>query len=214
MYYFLRVSAISIFAISFMSDLALSDDTSDIKSAKICAATDNSGKRLICYDGVFRTNRIVSSEKYKSSKWIQLVDKSKITDQINVRINLESSEEIPRTYRMGRSFVDLSVRCLENNTSIYFIWGGYFLADISGYGQVTYRIDKLPAHAVSMYESSDHKALGLWRGHQAIPFIKSLFGHHTLVVRITPYNESPQEVTFNITGLETASKQLRKTCGW
>lgn len=35
-----------------------------------------------------------------------------------------------------------------------------------------------------------------------------------MIVRFTPFNESPVTAKFNITGLEEAIKPLRDSCGW
>lgn len=88
------------------------------------------------------------------------------------------------------------------------------MSDNRGGGRVDYRIDDNPADYRSMEESSDNKALGLWSGGRSIPFIKSLFGGETIFMRASPFNESPVEMTFNISGLEEAIEPLREACGW
>lgn len=44
--------------------------------------------------------------------------------------------------------------------------------------------------------------------------IKDMMGKTEMVVRMTPYSESPFTATFQIAGLEKAIEPLRKECGW
>ena len=79
---------------------------------------------------------------------------------------------------------------------------------------MTYRIDKLPAEAHRWSISTDFEATGLWNGASAIPFIRSLFGHETLLVRVTPYGASPATAVFDIEGLQAAAAPLMQACHW
>ena len=88
------------------------------------------------------------------------------------------------------------------------------MADIQGYGTITYRIDDQPARKKEFGESTNNEVLGLWNGGTAIPFIKSLFGAETLRVRAMPFNESALETTFSVAGLTEEIGPLRKACGW
>jgi len=108
----------------------------------------------------------------------------------------------------------LILRCLENTTSMYVKMNGHFLADIQGYGNVTYRVDDLQARTARMKESTDNEALGLWSGGQSIPVVRQLIGHDQVVMRITPYNQSSVSVTFPIRDLEEKIQPLREACNW
>ncbi|MUA19399.1 hypothetical protein GNE63_15320 [Klebsiella pneumoniae] len=45
-------------------------------------------------------------------------------------------------------------------------------------------------------------------------FAPSLAKSEKMFARITPYNESPVSVTFELTGLNNALKPLQQACGW
>lgn len=136
---------------------------------------------------------------------------SKFDDRTNVFLTTQSEEALSCRFNSGTA--TLVVRCLENTTSVVLVTGCH-MADLGSYGKVEYRIDDRRASSVRMRESTDNKALGLWRGGQAIPFAKRLFGADRLLMRFTPYGESSMTASFDISGLEEAIKPLREACHW
>lgn len=145
-------------------------------------------------------------------KWVVSTEKSPIDDSTNVFLTLASSENIPARFG-GIGPMRIFLQCRENKTLIYITFNGHFMSDHQ-HGKVTYRLDDTPSGSTNMKESTDHEALGLWSGRTSIPFIKKMFGHDNLLIRATPFSESPLTATFPITGLENAIEPLRKSCGW
>ncbi|WP_162500811.1 type VI secretion system-associated protein TagO [Modicisalibacter coralii] len=135
-------------------------------------------------------------------------------DSPAVALTTNSEEIYTGAYGGPAGYATLHLRCLENSTNLYVKMNGHFLADSGGYGRVTYRIDDNRAHTVSMHESTDNKALGLWSGGRAIPVIRRFFGHDQVIMRVTPFNQSPVEVKFPIKGIEEKIKPLRTACHW
>jgi len=175
-----------------------------------CAAMPDAGERLLCYDGIFREK---VSPSTSTGKWKLTTAKSQIDDTETNTLTLESEESIPGRFG-GREHATLIIRCQENVTAAYFIMGGHFLADIEGHDKVTYRVDDQRAVTEAFATSTDNMALGKWSGGSAIPFIKKLGGGRQLVIRVTPYNESPKTATFNISGIDDALQPVRKGCNW
>ncbi|MFK4823175.1 type VI secretion system-associated protein TagO, partial [Paenochrobactrum sp. BZR 588] len=100
-------------------------------------------------------------------------------------------------------------------TSLYINTGCHMTSsDYNDYGDVTYRLDSDKARKVGMAESTDNKALGLWSGGKSIPVIKQMLSKDEMVVRMTPYGQSPFTATFKIAGLSDAIKPLREECKW
>lgn len=178
-----------------------------------CARIDNAGERLLCYDGVFRT-AVANETQTVESKWVIQTETSKIDDSKSVFLGLESDDDFPGKFGNGRRRANLTLRCMENSTSAILLFGDHFMADTNGYGDVTFRVDNQPAFTRGLDESTDHMALGLWNGGSAIPFIKKLFDGKTLVVRATPFSESPITATFTIAGLKEKIASLREACKW
>ena len=182
------------------------------QTGESCARLEDGNSRLVCYDSVFRVDR-QSPAEMPPGDWQVPITTSRIDDSTNVVLKLSSVNTLPA--RFGRSGnAHLYVRCMENTTSLYFVWNDHFLSDIQGYGEVTFRKDEEPARKQQMQVSTDNKALGLWRGGNAIPFIRSLFGGGNLLVQITPFNESRMTADFRIAGLEDAITPLREACNW
>lgn len=178
-------------------------------AADDCVTIGDDAKRLACYD---MKHRPVSTIEQASS-WEVRESVSKIDDSKTVVLRTTSKEAVPKQFG-GSDTADLYIRCSENATSLYFVLAGHFLADSEEYGQVTYRVDNQKARTYSFSSSTDNKGLGQWSGQYAIPVVKHLFDAQQVIVRITPYNESPVTVTFPISGLRQAIAPLQAACKW
>ncbi|MEP1201643.1 type VI secretion system-associated protein TagO [Tateyamaria sp.] len=197
-------------AMVFGTQASASNATND---KSICHGMVEESTRLSCYDNETGYKAPVLEKAKPASQWTKRVDKSAIDDSKEVYMSVKSKDLLPARFGT-RQEARLLLRCMENTTVAYFTWGGHHLADLQSYGKVTYRVDEKKAVTRRFQESTDNQALGLWNGGSSIPFIKQLFDAETLVVRITPYSESPMETTFNISGLETEIAELRDTCSW
>ena len=176
-----------------------------------CVGIDDPDTRLSCFDDAFVETEVqLPSPK---SDWSVRVDTSALDDSKTVVLTLASKDQFLSQYGQFKRGT-LIIRCKENTTSLYTIWGGHFMSDNRNGGRVDYRVDAKKASTVSMKNSTDHQALGLWSGGQSIPFIKKLVGAERLYIRATPFSQSAVEMSFNITGLEKAIEPLREACGW
>lgn len=181
-------------------------------SPQDCAAVADGDKRLVCYDAIFK-EKPAESPPIQNSKWQLLSSKSEMDDSATQTLTLTSDDSFAGKFG-GMQKATMILRCDEHVTSLYFIMGDMFLAEIEGYGVITYRVDDKKAAKKSFDVSTDNQALGLWSGGSAIPFAKQLFGGKKLVVRVTPYNESAITTTFDITDIENAAKPVREECKW
>lgn len=180
-----------------------------------CAAMQDGGERLICYDAIFRVQTSVEPPRTQSSsKWTVETEKSKIDDSKSVFLLLESDDDVPSRYGRAPSKASLVVRCMEGKTAITFQFADHFMAESGGYGDVTFRVDDKKAFTKGLRESTDHGALGLFSGPTSISLIKALFGGNRLIVRAMPFNESALTVSYSIANLESEIKPLREACKW
>lgn len=148
-----------------------------------------------------------------AGRWRLVTEVSPIDDSGNVYLSVTADAEIADQFGR-RTRPMLTLACRENATSLWLNFGGLFMADIQGFGDVTVRADAERARRISMRASSDHEALGLWSGGQAIPFIRGLFGRETLFVRAVPFSGRQVDLTFPIAGLAEAAKPLAAACHW
>ncbi|RLP21993.1 type VI secretion system-associated protein TagO [Mesorhizobium sp. YM1C-6-2] len=179
-----------------------------------CIKITNDLDRLACYGK--ETGRTPSASTFAEAagKWVITRETSKLTDQPTVVMSLSSVESVDCGWNKGEK-IGLVLRCHENKTVLYFATGCHMVSnDYDDYGDITYRLDDQKARTVKGDVSTDNRAIGLWAGGKSIPVIKQMFSRDKMIVRMTPYSESPFTATFDIKGTEEASKALREACGW
>ncbi|MBZ0128143.1 MAG: type VI secretion protein [Rhodobacteraceae bacterium] len=178
-----------------------------------CLPIENDLDRLSCYDREAGRNPVVT-EIPTTSDWEIDTRKSEFKDTTDVFMYLQSDEPLNCGIMRSDQKITLVLRCVENTTAIYLSTHCHLASGHGGYGNVEYRVDDRPAGKRGFDDSTNSKALGLWRGNTAIPFIKMLFGGEKLLVRFTPFSENAVTASFNISGIEAALEPLRKACNW
>lgn len=203
-----------------------------------CAAIERDDLRLLCLDNQLRIMEIIypvfglDRERFQeefrarhpevetpaisraTGGWSVDHSVSAMTDEATVVLSLESENMIPGRLRNTAGPAELILRCMENTTTFFVTMNNLFLSSTGGYGRVTYRIDAAPPKTVAMDASTDNEALGLWNGRRSIPVIREMMAGERMVVRLTPFNESPVEASFDIRGLAEAIAPLREACNW
>ena len=174
-----------------------------------CGTIQDNTDRLACYDMKYKP----AVETAEASSWIVTQSTSKMDDSKTVVLHTASKEVVRKNFG-GADSADLYIRCSEGVTSLYVILADNFLADTEDYGSVTYRVDNAKPSKREMSASTDNKALGLWSGGTAIPFIKKMLKAKQITMRVTPYNQSPITVTFPVSGLNEALTPIQKACRW
>lgn len=201
----LRPAAIGALLITAASPALSAQDVSH------CVPIQDPEERLNCFDDAFvETTEVPASEE---SPWEFSSDTSALDDSTNVYLSTPSLEPVADRY--GQTvYPQLWVRCLENTTSVFINFGGLHMTDHQSYGMVSYRVDDRTASKIPMDASTNNMALGLWRGGNAIKFIKTIMDGDQLFVRATPYSSSPVEVEFAVAGLDEKIGPLREACHW
>lgn len=149
-----------------------------------------------------------------TKNWSLLTRKSKMTDDTNIFLSVESNETAQCNFNTSNEKVTLVLRCLENTTTAYIQTPCHVASGFQGYGNVTYRVDKNTSKTKQFAASTSNDALGLWSYRKSRPFIDEIFGGKSLLMRFTPFGESAHEVSFDITGIEEEIQPLREACGW
>lgn len=187
-----------------------------------CSAISDGIKRLACFDDLAKNEQKnadknaktkLNSNESNSKNWNLSISQSKIDDSETVVLMTSAKEPVSGKFNKTVTPM-LIIRCLEKTTSAYISFGGLFMSDLGAHGKVTFRIDKEKPFTQNMNVSNDNKALGLWEGAIAIPFIKKLMTGETLIAQATPYSDSPVMLTFDISKLENEIDPLRKSCKW
>lgn len=173
-----------------------------------CVKIENSIKRLECYDTISQKENIAPKESHSSSnQWEIIEETSKMDDNKVIVVSNKSIDPIQN--KIGKQFhPNIVIRCSEKETDFYVNWDMFI--GINNV-EMTHRIDKEKAKTTYWNTSTDHTATF---SNKPIAFVKSLYGHKNLVLRITPYNSNPRTAEFDITGIEEIIKPIAEECGW
>ncbi|CAB5661146.1 TPA: type VI secretion protein [Klebsiella pneumoniae] len=179
-----------------------------------CRSELNGTKRLACYDKLFPQDAAEEDEPAVAEatpnpgKWLTHITTSPVDDSKNVVLMLPSNDSIRTPF--GETVTPtIFVACREKKTEVFINWDVYLGLEETS---MLYRLDKQKAVERSWSISTDTKAV-FYSGRD-IDFVKALAKSEKMFARITPYNESPVSVTFELTGLNNALKPLQQACGW
>lgn len=227
--------AATIIALSTMPSTA--DEANQMIEARKCSAIEGAGLRMTCYDAVFKGDGLailpeaptptsasgetpnqevidLRTEVQPAAHWQLDQRKSEMTDQSTVHLSTTSLNDVQCSRHEGPTPMFLGIRCLENTTALIIHGDCHMASGFHGYGQVQYRIDDEKMVEKEFSASTNNQSLGLWSGSRSIPMIKSMIGKNRLMVRFTPFNESPVEASFNISEMEAKLGPVRAACGW
>ncbi|HBR7910670.1 TPA: type VI secretion protein [Klebsiella pneumoniae] len=179
-----------------------------------CRSEINGTKRLACYDKLFPqdTKEEVAPAAVEPDptpgKWLTHITTSPVDDSKNVVLMLPSNDSIRTPY--GETVTPtIFVACREKKTEVFINWDVYLGLEETS---MLYRFDKQKAVERRWLISTDTKAV-FYSGRD-IDFVKAMVKADKMFARITPYNESPVSVTFDLAGLKSALKPLQQACGW
>jgi len=179
-----------------------------------CVRIESDLDRLACYDKASGKTP-TETNLNPTGKWGVRVEKSDFKDTTDVYMSVASDDPINCGRISGPRYAQLYLRCQENSTAIYISTQCHLTSSrYNDYGSVDVRIDDARSRKIPMDSSTSNDSLGLWSGGRAIPFIKTMLGGDIMLVRFTPYGESPVTARFQISGLDEAIKPLRESCGW
>lgn len=197
--------------LSFLVFIALLISTQASADVEQCLNVEDDFERLDCYDRELGFGPQISTTQ-GTGDWKVRTETSQMDDSTNVFLNIQSEDHTNCRYDSAPH--KLWIACRENKTTLWVWFGGCFMSGNQGKGRVTYRLDRDKASQISMRESNDNSALGLWNGGSSIPFIKKMFGKEQLLLRATPFSDSTVTGTFRIGGIEDAIEPLREACNW
>lgn len=154
-------------------------------------------------------------EDFSADPWSVREAQSNMTDDLSVYISTKSE---PYAGDYGAEQATLWIRCLENTTSVIWGWEDYLGDDdpnvYTETKRMMLRLGDEEAFERFYTVSTSHDSVGLWKGSDAIPFIRELEKVDVLVARITPYGASPKEAVFDVSRLSEHLPKLKQACGW
>ncbi|MDX0855930.1 hypothetical protein GOL78_15055 [Sinorhizobium medicae] len=182
---------------------------------KACSVIEDSLQRLTCFDKLFPKDATSTSAEEKpeveptatTSAWQIQEEKSPLDDSIKFTAGL--SPQKASTSGVGNAEVFLLLRCAENTTSVVFSTSMFMTGETPS---VTVRIGNEKATTSRWNRSTNYKAVGLWTGAQAIPFLKALDNNERLAVRIQDNDRVDAE--FHLANVTDQVAKIREYCKW
>ena len=110
--------------------------------------------------------------------------------------------------------LELIAMCEENTTSLSVRFGGNIVASVLNRFDIKLAVDDKPESSATFAVSRDFKSIGIWKGADAIPVLRTLFVGQELKLTGAPFFSEKVTATFPIEGLETAIVPLREACSW
>ncbi len=142
---------------------------------------------------------VSSAEK---ARWQLQTDISPIDDSKTYFLSKDAEEAIGTGFM--RSTPTLFIRYKERKLDVYITFGTYLGSDTV---PVTLRLGQSPAKQENWGLSTDGRAIFCPSDDRA--FVQELLKNDRLVIRLTPFGESPVTSTFDLTGLSEAIQPMR-----
>jgi len=187
-------------------------NTSVIDQLREASKITNDSIRLHKYDLILENNGIkekslkVNKEPVgkTDSKWMVSTDINPIDDSKQIIFSLIADEG---KSDMRRPIIFM-IRYSSNKTEIYVGWSDY----LGSKAHVTMRIGKEQAETSKWGMSTDNKAT--FYPKNCISLIKKITQVDQVVLRCTPYNESPITAVFDVRGLSEIAEEYMDDLKW
>jgi len=202
---------------ALVAPVAAQDDLAS--KASTCSAIADSLARLTCFDKVFPAGADVANPPAANdqaeapeppttaSPWIIEASKSAIDDSPSITALLLPIDQSGTG--IGGCEIAIMLRCVENTTSVVISTNMFMIPDNIS---VTTRLDDEPAQTSKWGRSTSYKAVGLWNGAKAIPFVRELAKASKLVVRVQDSDRVDGE--FDLGDVRSVAQQVADACGW
>lgn len=201
---------LTIVAVLFsISSIAHADGLIDLMD---CKKITEDAQRLSCYDK-WAENLLTSSPSADDrpqgqNSWARHTEESKMDGVTNVTYATRSTSTLRNS--IGRDEeAKLVLRCNQRKTEAFIVWPVY--VGSHDMHQVEIKVDNGKIEKSAWSPSTDGTAV--FRS-KPVNWIKSLAGGKKLIVRLAAYQRIPEEVEFDITGIDGATDEIAKTCGW
>ncbi len=180
-----------------------------------CARLEDSLQRLTCFDKMFpkgagdktQAESAPNSQPGNGLRWEVQEEVSPVDDSKTVKAALLPEKSTSSGFNNASAYLIMS--CREQTTS-FIISTEMFMT--SEEPTVTTRVGDLPAVSGKWSRATNYKAVGLWNGKQAIPFIKSLKDNERLFVRLEDKDRVDAE--FNLSNVSEVIEKVKSACKW
>lgn len=200
-------------AFTLLVSAALPLNTNAQEAHHACSAVSDALARLSCFDKAFPKAEVATGDKAQVvppvglGAWKVTEQKSPLDDSVTVTAFLDG-KEVSGT-GIGDPTITIAALCRENTTSFVVVTGMFMAEDQP---KVTYRLGTAPAVSARWNRSTDYKAVGLWSGSDAIPFLRALKDGEALFIRVEEKNRV--EGKFDLASISAVRAKIASACGW
>ncbi|MDT6940773.1 type VI secretion system-associated protein TagO [Brucella pseudogrignonensis] len=177
-----------------------------------CSAIGDSLQRLTCFDKLFPKSEVAEQKAEAAegesdlARWEITEEKSPIDESPRITAFITPKSTGSSKPLLGEPSIVL--RCYDKKTSVVYLHNQFGMNDQTG---VTYRIGSEPAKTEKWSRSDNYRAVGLWSGNKAVPFIKKLKNGETLAIQ----TDNPRsEAVFDLGNVEEVAAKLAAACNW
>ncbi|HEV7321513.1 MAG TPA: type VI secretion system-associated protein TagO [Ensifer sp.] len=205
----MRAAALLVSAILLSAGSAMARDPQE------CARLEDSLQRLTCFDKMFpkagagepANATAPASLSSAASLWEVQEEVSPVDDSKVVTAALMPAKSTSTGFDNASAYLLMS--CREQTTS-FIISTEMFMSGEEP--TVTTRIGGAPAVTGKWSRSTNYKAVGLWSGKEAIPFIKSLKDNERLFIRLQDKDRVDAE--FDLANVSEVVEKIKAACKW
>lgn len=160
------------------------------ETGESCAAVADDAARLVCYDGVFRTDAPAAPEG---------------------ALSYESERLIPAR-PSGRAPATFVVACVTGKPQVSFGFAGQLVSATGDIAPVTLQVDQRQTLVRTMQSTEGNTRLTFANDRETQAFLDSLGGGRSLEVRVTPVGQRSLTVNFRIAEALKDISSLRDGC--
>ncbi len=187
-----------------------------VEDLRKCSVTKNHMARLKCYDVFSEEKGFITKEKREKRVeglgqfgfW-RMEGETSVKGQITTYLRLDSTNEILTEARVKKSPTFI-ISCTQGTTNAYLDWKGPLKR--SAYDRniyVSYKIGEDPPQPEQWELSMDRYAAFSPRSTE---FVRELLSSDSLLIQITPADDSTMTLRFNLEGLQNALDLLVERC--
>jgi len=181
------------------------------RDIKRCAHKKNDADKLICYENIahkLKVHPVSNSNKKNKGQWKTTRSAPDQNNRRNVTLKLAAKAPIRAGNQPSTPY--LSIRCINNRTSVQLEWNAYIAdRDI----KIGRRLDQGDMDTRLWLISSDYTAT-FPQSYNYIRFTKALLNHKSMDIEVSPYGRGAITASFDLTGIRNAIWPLRKACEW
>lgn len=176
-----------------------------------CPLIDSDTERLACYDSYIPPRKALSRDDDISDfgSWTVTEKVDAFNDQTQITAYTDTVSGLGCNRLSGGALI---IRCRGTELNMYVKHGCYAPGTRSGWINVDQRVDGGAAITKNLYPDSTDRAFGEWNSRSAAIWLNQIGDGTKLLLRFTPYRETPETLEFDVTGIGAVRSRMSAQC--